>query len=138
MRATPLLVIHAAATPPSMDIGAKEIDQWHRERGWSGIGYHYVVRRSGKVEPGRPVSRSGAHARGYNSRSIGVCLVGGVNARNEPADNFTKSQYSALVRLVRRLRAQHDIVSVIGHRDLPGVRKACPCMDVVDWVHNNL
>ncbi len=108
MRKTPLLGIHASATPPSMDIGAKEIDGWHRKKGWNGIGYHYVIRRTGKVETGRPISRQGAHVGkprpGWNRRSIGICMIGGVDKENEPADNYTKAQYAALVRLVRELR----------------------------------
>ena len=60
------LVVHCAATPPEMDIGAKEIDLWHRQRGWSGIGYHFVIRRDGRVEAGRPLDRPGAHAQGFN------------------------------------------------------------------------
>lgn len=120
-----------------MNIGVREIDQWHRDRGWSGIGYHFVIRRSGKVETGRPVTRQGAHARGFNRNTIAVCLVGGVDTDSEPEDNYTKAQYAALVRLVNDLRTEHDIVSVIGHRDLPGVRKACPCFDVVEWVYDN-
>lgn len=142
MRKTPLLVIHCSATPPSMQIGAAEIRRWHtdpkpRGEGWADIGYHYVIRRSGKVETGRPVSRPGAHVRGFNKHSIGVCLVGGVNADNEPADNFTKSQLRALVRLVNRLRKAHDIVSVVGHRDMPNVAKACPSMATIKWVYHN-
>lgn len=124
-----------------MDIGVKEIDRWHRARGWDSCGYHYVIRRSGKVETGRPVARQGAHVGrprpGWNRRSIGVCLIGGIDKEGEPADNYTKKQYTALVRLVRKLREAHDIVTVIGHRDLPGVRKACPCFDVADWVYRN-
>lgn len=143
MRKTPLLVIHCSATPPAMDIGAAEIRQWHTDpepdgNGWADIGYHYVIRRSGKVEPGRDLSRAGAHAAPYNRYSIGVCLVGGVDKHGQPADNFTKVQYSALVKLVRKLRAEHDIVSVVGHRDLPGVAKACPSFDVAPWVYHNL
>lgn len=138
MRKINTVVIHAAATPPSMQVGAAEIRRWHLDRGWSDIGYHYVIRRNGKVEDGRPVSRAGAHVRGFNQHSIGVCLVGGVDKNRNPADNYTKKQLAALMRLVRQLRADHDIVSVVGHRDFPRVNKACPSFSVAGWIHANL
>ena len=84
MRKVNLLVIHCAATKPNMDIGRDEIDSWHKARGWSGIGYHYVIRRDGRIESGRPVEQAGAHASGYNANSIGICLVGGINHNGKP------------------------------------------------------
>src|SRR5690606_114532 len=75
-----LLVIHCAATTPLMDIGAKEIDVWHKQRGWSKIGYHFVIRRNGVIEKGRDISEVGAHVEGYNKNSIGICMVGGIDS----------------------------------------------------------
>ncbi len=136
MRRTPLLVIHCSATPPSMDIGVSEIDQWHKDRGWRGVGYHYVVRRDGTVEKGREDHVVGAHAKGYNSKSLSICLVGGVDADTKPQDNFTPEQKNALRTLIKELRGKYDIYSIVGHRDLPGVAKACPSFDVVDFIYH--
>jgi N-acetyl-anhydromuramyl-L-alanine amidase AmpD len=127
------LVVHCSATKPSMDIGAKEIDRWHREKGWLGIGYHYVIRRDGTVEKGRPDSRSGAHAAGYNSISLGICLVGGLDEKGKPQQNFTEAQYDSLRDLLWELLGVFDRAEILGHRDLPNVNKDCPCFDVKAW-----
>lgn len=128
------IVIHCSATPPWSDIGAADIDRWHRERGWDSIGYHYVIRRDGSVESGRPESYVGAHARGFNGSSIGVCLAGGVDGQKNPQDNFTTAQMKALAQVIYELRGKYRSAEVLGHRDLPGVAKACPSFDVKQWM----
>jgi len=133
-KSTNWLVVHCSATPPTMNIGAKEIRRWHRERGWTDIGYHYVLRRNGTVETGRPEGTVGAHVENYNRNSIGICLVGGVDAKLNPEDNFTSAQYAALAELLRDLRQKYPQAEVCGHRDFPGVRKACPSFDVQKWI----
>lgn len=131
-KSTDFIIIHCAATKPSMDVGAKEIDRWHRERGWLGIGYHFVIRRDGKVETGRQIDAPGAHAEGYNAKSVGVCLVGGINEKGRPECNFTEAQWASLSSLVRSLKETYPSAKVIGHSDVnPG--KACPCFDVPAW-----
>lgn len=127
------LVVHAAATPSHMDIGFKEIDRWHREKGWLMIGYHFVIRRDGTVEPGRPVTRAGAHVRGYNANSIGICMVGGESEDGGVMGNFTPEQFKALRELLFSLLSSHPEAEVLGHRDFPGVAKSCPCFDVKEW-----
>lgn len=133
MREITLLVVHCAATSPTMDIGAKEIDFWHRERGYAEIGYHYVIRRDGTIENGRELETAGAHAKGWNANSIGICLVGGIDHKNRPQDNFTREQKMTLRDLLERLRSQFPHTRILGHRDLPGVAKACPSFDVRSW-----
>lgn len=127
------LAVHCAATPPNMDIGVKEITLWHRARGFSTIGYHYVIRRSGAIEKGRPDDVPGAHVLGYNHLSLGVCMVGGIDAHGNPQNNFTPDQFSALAALLKRLKASYPNAIVQGHRDFPGVTKACPSFDVKPW-----
>jgi N-acetylmuramoyl-L-alanine amidase len=127
------IVVHCSATPPKQDIGAAEIDRMHRQRGWLSIGYHYVVRRNGVVEAGRPWDIVGAHVEGYNEESVGVCLVGGVDKAMQPVDNFTEEQMIALAVLVEDLLGVFPGAQVVGHRDFPGVKKACPCFDVQNW-----
>lgn len=145
MKAIRYLVVHAAATPPDRDIGVKEIRAMHLQRGFRDIGYHYVIRRDGRVEKGRPDNVAGAHVSGFNSISLGVCLVGGVDAKGRPEENYTPAQYAALARLLRQLQASHPAARILGHRDLSPDKngdgkvtpnewlKACPCFDVRTW-----
>jgi N-acetylmuramoyl-L-alanine amidase len=131
---TDLIVIHCAATPPDMDIGVKEIRQWHEAKGWSDVGYHYVIRRNGSIETGRDKMDVGAHALGFNANSIAICLVGGEHPVSAEADcNFTSAQWMELHMLVGVLKSEFLHAKVIGHRDLTGVTKACPCFDVGAW-----
>lgn len=127
---TDYIIIHCAATSPSMDIGAREIERWHRQRGFLTIGYHYVIRRDGTIETGRPVDTVGAHVSGMNSVSVGVCLVGGVKEKDKttPEANYTDAQYSTLKKLVGELKQKYPNAKVRGHRDFAA--KACPCFEV--------
>lgn len=133
---TDLIVIHCSATTDKMDIGVKEIDAWHRERGFRKVGYHFVIRRNGMVELGREIDEIGAHAEGHNSNSVAICLVGGVDANDtkKAKDNFTDAQWDTLLRLVKELQEKYPTAKVLGHRDLPGVQKACPSFDVTMWL----
>ncbi len=127
------LVVHCSATPPTMNIGKEEIKQWHLERGWSDIGYHVVIRRNGVVEYGRPFDKMGAHIKGYNKNSLGVCLVGGVDDKGKPSNNFTERQFNTLGCVLTALEMLFPGASIRGHRDFPGVTKACPSFDVDLW-----
>lgn len=131
MRKINLIVIHCADTYARMDIGVKEIREWHLARGFNDIGYHYVVRRDGTIEAGRPLEKPGAHAAGYNSQSIGICYIGGKGDNDKPEDNRTPAQKQALHDLVNSLKQQFPQAKIVGHRDLPDVQKACPCFSVL-------
>lgn len=121
-------IVHCSYTPPEMDIGANEIRRWHKDRGWTDIGYHFVIRRDGTLEAGRPIARRGAHARGHNDDSVGICLVGGQNAaKTGPDCNFTLKQYESLRVLKNTLEEQHTL-TWHGHREFSS--KSCPCFDV--------
>lgn len=134
LKAVDYIVIHCSATKEDQDIGLEEIRRWHRQRGWLDVGYHYIIRRDGEVQTGRPHDVPGAHARGFNHISLGICLVGGVESDGKtPEMNYTHFQWKELERLVRDLKRLHPDAKVIGHRDLPNVNKACPCFDVGDW-----
>lgn len=134
---TDYIVLHCSATPSTADIGTTEIRQWHRTKGWSDIGYHFVIRRDGEVEAGRSLEEIGSHVRNHNARSLGVCLVGGVDARRRPKNNFTVAQWGALKDLLADLQLRFSSSRVIGHRDFPGVSKACPSFDAIDWAKAN-
>ena len=131
------LVVHCADTYPNMDVGVKEIREWHKSRGWDDIGYHYVIRRDGLIEHGRPLFFIGAHVAGYNTNSIGICMVGGKGINKNPENNFTDLQFASLLDLVKELKLIFLKANVLGHRDLPGVQKSCPCFDVKTWFQEN-
>ena len=134
MRKISALVIHCASTKPSMDIGRKEIDRWHRDRGFAEVGYHYIIRRSGEIEKGRPDSKPGAHVAGHNAHTIGICLIGGLDEAGKPAAEYTEAQWTALRKLLGELVMAYPGAEIKGHRDYPGVNKACPSFSVADWL----
>jgi N-acetylmuramoyl-L-alanine amidase len=131
---TDTIIVHCSYTPPSMDIGASVIRNWHLERGWSDIGYHYVITRDGTIEDGRPVGLVGAHTKGVNWRSIGICLVGGKNEdEDEDEFNFTQPQMTSLNLLVKDILKTHkgESIRVAGHNEFS--EKSCPCFNVPAW-----
>ena len=131
MRTITLLVIHCSAVRPDQTSSAAQIDTWHRRQGWHlGIGYHYVVRRDGQIEPGRPEWMVGAHCKNHNAHSIGICYEGGLNARGQPADTRTLAQKLAMVQLLEILHRKYPKALIVGHHDLNPL-KACPCIDNV-------
>ena len=131
MRAITLIVIHCSAVKPDQLSSAAQIDSWHRQRGYHlGIGYHYVIRRNGDIEPGRPEWMVGAHCLNHNKYSIGVCYEGGLDARGQPADTRTAEQKSAMRNLLEDLHKRHPRAVIVGHRDLSHDRD-CPCFDAV-------
>ena len=137
---TNFIVVHCSATSSKMNIGANEIDKWHRAKGWACIGYHYVIRRDGSVEEGRDVEVIGAHVSGHNADTVGICMVGGVNADdvNKAENNFTEAQFTSLKSLLTILMLKYPNAKIQGHRDFPEVAKACPSFDVKAWVKQNM
>ncbi len=117
-------------------MGAKEIEAMHKARTppFATIGYHFVIRTNGVIEYGRPVSHIGAHVEGHNAKSIGICLIGGLNSSGKPAYNFTSEQQQSLKLLVSILEHTFPNVEILGHRDFPNVAKDCPCFDVKHWL----
>ena len=137
MRVITLLVIHCSAVKPDQTSSAAQIDTWHRQRGWKlGIGYHYVIRRDGSIEPGRPEWLTGAHCLNHNAHSIGICYEGGLDIRGQPADTRTAAQKTTMRQLLEDLHKRYPRALIVGHHDLDP-RKACPCFDAVkefaDW-----
>lgn len=130
MRHIDEIIIHCSATPEGKDYTVDQIRDWHvRGNGWQDIGYHYVIYRDGSVHEGRPEGMIGAHTRGHNARSIGVCYVGGCAADGKtPKDTRTPAQRKALKDLVRRLLEKYPGATVHGHNEF--ARKACPSFDV--------
>ena len=131
---TDLIFVHCSATKPSMDIDVKEIDRWHRERGFLKVGYHFVIKRDGTKEIGRDLMEAGAHVKTYNHRSIGICLVGGVAEIdiNVWEENFKPEQYATLYNLIVDLKEKFPEAKVLGHNEVSS--KACPSFNVQEWL----
>lgn len=134
---TKYIVVHCAATSPSQDIGYKDIDRWHRARGWLSGGYHIVIRRDGIGEPGRPMDVPGAHVEGHNHHSIGICLAGGIaedaNGKplpDVPEDNFTPAQLDTLGRILQGAKRLYPEAQIVGHGDLDPRKPHCPGFDL--------
>lgn len=129
MRKINKIIIHCSATPQGRHVTVDEIDRWHRQRGFSGIGYHYVIYLDGTVHKGRPNESIGAHCTGQNANSIGICYVGGMDVNNKIAlDTRTPAQKSALKTLVKMLATKYPGVTIHGHNEF--ANKACPSFDV--------
>ena len=111
-----------------MDFRAKEIDAWHKAKGWAGIGYHFVIDLDGTIEQGRPMDKVGAHCYGHNRNSIGVCYIGGCAKDGKtPKDTRTHEQKASLASLLVDLRRLYPNATIHGHRDF--ANKACPSFD---------
>ena len=124
------IIIHCSATPEGKDFTVQDIRRWHKQQGWSDIGYHYVVYRNGHIEPGRDVDIAGAHCEGHNAKSIGVCYIGGVARDGKTAkDTRTLTQKAALLSLLVDLRQIYPHARIVGHRDYDTKGKACPSFD---------
>ena len=125
-----LIVIHCSATRATQRYTVDDCRRDHRARGFADIGYHYYITQDGVVHRGRPLHTEGAHAYGYNRHSIGICYEGGLDANGRPADTRTDAQKDTLSKLLNRLQHDYPQARITGHRDLPGVKKECPCFDV--------
>jgi len=121
------VIVHHSATPADREVTAKDIDAWHRERGWLAVGYHWIIRRDGCIEPGRFMDQVGAHAGpDWNDRSIGICMIGGLAEDGVSAeDNFTDDQYRSLSALLKAV--QHGL-EVKLHKDVSDT--ACSQVDL--------
>lgn len=122
------IIVHCADTPEGRDVRADEIRKWHKGKGWSDIGYHYVVDLDGTIEAGRTLDVVGAHCNGHNTYSIGVCYVGGSGKDFRPKDTRTKEQKHSLVLLLKFLRSKYPEAKIYGHHDF-NAEKQCPCFD---------
>ena len=129
------IIVHCSATPEGKDYSLDTIRQWHRQRGFSDIGYHYVIHPDGKVEEGRDVNIAGAHCSGHNSKSIGICYIGGMTADNKKAkDTRTEEQRKSLKALLMAMRKLYPQAKIHGHRDFAA--KACPSFDATEEYKN--
>lgn len=123
-----LLVVHCSDTDNSSNLSAIDIHKMHLGFGWDGIGYHKIINRSGKIENGRPEYWLGAHVKGKNDISLGVCLIG--------RDCFTKKQFISLERVLKKWKILYPTAKIVGHKDTGNTKKTCPNFDVLTWSIN--
>lgn len=135
MRKIDKIIIHCSATPEGRAVTVQEIEKWHREKGYNGIGYHYVIGLNGEVWKGRDINLIGAHTQGQNYNSIGICYVGGCDKAMKPKDTRTASQKVALLNLVKELKTQFPTATIHGHNEFSA--KACPSFNVKLWIKEN-
>jgi len=128
MRRIDEIILHCTATPEGREVTVAEIDNWHRQRGFDGCGYHYIVHLDGTVEAGRPLAEVGAHCKGHNSHSVGIAYVGGLDRNGNPKDTRTDAQRKTLRLIVSHFLDYFPGATVHGHREF--APKACPCFDV--------
>lgn len=123
------IIIHCSATPEDRDYTVDNIRAAHKQRGFTDVGYHYVIYRDGSLHLGRDVNKIGAHCTGQNSNSIGVCYIGGCASDGKTSkDTRTSAQKKALVSLLKELRKLYPNATIHGHREFAA--KDCPCFDV--------
>ena len=128
MRDIKKIIVHCSATPEGRDVSTTEIKRWHtEERGWSDIGYHWVIELDGSRHLGRPEEITGAHCKGHNSDSIGICYVGGTDVDRDPKDTRTEEQKAEMINLLSELLDKYPDSVIYGHRDFAD--KACPSFD---------
>ena len=133
MRTINLIVIHCSATCCNKDFPVEALEACHRARGFNGIGYHYYITKDGQLHLTRSEDVQGAHAKRYNKNSIGICYEGGLDEKGKPADTRTPAQKRTLLALLKSLRVDFPDAEILGHRDLPWVKKACPCFDATEY-----
>lgn len=147
---TDYVVWHCSATPPSMDIGVAQIDIIHKAKGWDGIGYGLVIPRNGLIELGEDLKKMGAHVKGLNNVSVGICMVGGVDEDGNAENNFTDEQWQAAKHVFEFFTLLYPAATHVGHRDLSPDKnldgrvqrheflKECPCYSVQQWIEGGL
>ena len=128
MRKIDLLIVHCSATRCNRPFSVEDLIACHQAR-FGFTGYHYYITRDGEVYQTRHENLVGAHARHYNQHSIGICYEGGLDEKGRKADTRTEAQKASLWHLLQSLKADYPNAKIIGHCDLPGVSKPCPCFD---------
>ena len=123
------LIIHCSDTPENKNLSAVDIHKMHIGFGWDGVGYHKIIDRGGNIESGRPEYWVGAHVKGLNNISLGVCLIG----RN----NFLDVQFDALRLILKEWKKKYPKAIIMGHRDSIKTSKTCPNFDVINWCKMN-
>ena len=117
MRKIREIIIHCSATKEGRNFTVADIDRWHRERGMRCIGYHFVIYRDGSIHVGRAIEEVGAHCKGHNSISIGICYIGGLSKKGKPKDTRTRDQKAAMRSLIEQLKEEYPLATIHGHNE---------------------
>lgn len=128
MRKINKIILHCSATKEGQNFTVADIDKWHRARGFSKIGYHYVIYLDGSVHAGRSLDEVGAHCLGHNTNSIGICYIGGLDGNGNPKDTRTLAQIESMNSLIQNLKIKYPNATIHGHNEF--ANKACPCFSV--------
>lgn len=132
MRRIDYIVLHCTAT--SQKATVKGIFAGWKARGWTNPGYHFLIMPDGTVHNLQPIEKQSNGVQGYNKNSIHISYVGGVNSSNVPMDNRTPEQKQKMIELIKDMSTRFPDARILGHRDFPGVKKACPSFDVKKWL----
>lgn len=130
MRTIDKIILHCSATKEGKEFDIRDIERWHKERGFRCVGYHYVIKLDGTVQEGRKLEEIGAHVTGENAHSIGICYIGGLDAAGKAKDTRTDEQKESMYKLLRILHSKFPGASIHGHKEF--ANKECPCFDVKD------
>jgi len=122
------IIIHCSATPEGRDVTVEEIRQWHLDRGFNDIGYHYIIDLDGVVHDGRPIEKPGAHCVKHNTHSLSICYIGGTDAHGRAKDTRTLEQKKSLKNLIHGLMFRFHDAKIYGHNEFSD--KDCPCFSV--------
>ena len=133
MRQIKKIILHCSATPEGKDFRSKNIDEWHKNQGWKMIGYHYVIDLDGKIEDGRPIEMDGAHTKGHNKNSIGICYIGGLDCDGKPKDTRTQEQKESMYKLIFQLLNIYGLSIADVHCHNEYSKKNCPCFKIEDF-----
>jgi len=130
---TNYIIIHSSLTKVNKrKVNVKSLDKIHKQNGWLGIGYHFVILRNGTIQTGRDLDHYGAHTRYHNDDSVGVCLIGGLGLDGQPEHNYSMQQMDSLESIVKMLLTKYPNAKCVGHNDLHEDTN-CPCFNVDDW-----
>lgn len=137
MRTIKYIVVHCTATPQNTTIESIK-RAWKVERKWKNPGYHYIIKPDGAVVSLLPITQISNGVAGYNSNSINIAYIGGVDSKGKAIDNRTRQQKAAMLALVIEMKTRFPDAAVQGHRDFPGVKKECPSFDAKAWWYESV
>lgn len=128
MRQIKYIAVHCTATPQTTTVESIK-HYWKTQLGWKMPGYHFLIKSNGEVVELLPIEQASNGVRGYNSQTINVCYIGGIDSKGKPIDNRTLEQKESLKQLLKQLKSRFKTAVIQGHRDFPNVKKACPSFD---------
>ena len=128
------IIVHCTATKEGKNITVEDVRRLHKKKGWSDIGYHFLIYLDGAVHAGRSIDVVGAHTKGHNAYSIGVCYVGGLDTSGKAKDTRTAAQKKSLLALLTELKTRYPNATIHGHNEF--ANKACPCFNANEEYKN--